>query len=52
MKNLSYFRNAKVRKSGGGSQGGCERRIEVIVQCKKEREKKVGGRSGFGSGLM
>ena len=37
----------KCIKNVRGDQGGCERRIEVIVKMQK-REKKVGGGSGLG----
>ena len=33
---------------GGGSQGGCEQRIEVFVKIRKK--KLVGGRGGGGGG--
>ena len=35
------------RVGGGGGQGGCERRIEVLVKIKK---KNLGGGSGQGGG--
>ena len=45
---ISYCANAKTKKSEGGGpvrgQGGCERRIEVIVRM----QKKVGGRGPEG----
>ena len=34
----------RVVGGGGGGQGGCERRIEVIV----EMQKKIGGGRGWG----
>ena len=39
----------KCIKKCPGDQGGCERRIEVIVKMQKKR-KKVGGGSGLGGG--
>ena len=43
-----FWKCKNKKKSGGGGQVGCERRIEVIVQCKKKERNKVGGGSGFG----
>ena len=37
---------ADVREGGGGSQGGCEQRIEIFVKI----QKKMGG-GGRGRGL-
>ena len=52
----------KGKKSGGGGQGRCERRIEAFVKIKKKMKKNiffwrgggrsgVGGRGGFGLGV-
>ena len=39
-KNLSFCENSKKNRGGGrirgGGQGGCERRIEVLVKIKKK----------------
>ena len=33
---------------GGGSQGGCEQRIEVFVKIKKKKKKFAGAGGGLG----
>ena len=50
MKNKKKIEGVRL---GVGGQGGCVRRIEVIVKCKKKKNRGEGGggvRSGMGEG--